>query len=198
MFDLSVVCNIYRTNIDRQVGEHDIVANRVPVPSRETSGAIGTSRSDGCWPKEFYNGEHYETENNERFRDRSKAGHDRRLENADLFWGLRGGGGNFGVVTGIDYELHEVGPEIVGGIVAWADMKPFSTGGTYIAFQTADEGEDRMEAALGNALQRFGKIKVKWDPENVFRTNRNIKPARKEAVRPSRWPGKRSGHRWLS
>jgi FAD/FMN-containing dehydrogenase len=40
-------------------------------------------------------------------------------ENADLFWGLRGGGGNFGVVTGIDYALHQVGPEIVGGVVAW-------------------------------------------------------------------------------
>ena len=40
-------------------------------------------------------------------------------ENADLFWGLRGGGGNFGVVTGIEYELHPIGPEIVGGPVAW-------------------------------------------------------------------------------
>ena len=40
-------------------------------------------------------------------------------ENQDLFWGLRGGGGNFGVVTGIDYTLYPVGPEIVGGIVAW-------------------------------------------------------------------------------
>jgi FAD/FMN-containing dehydrogenase len=40
-------------------------------------------------------------------------------ENADLFWGLRGGGGNFGVVTGIDYVLHPVGPEVVGGVVAW-------------------------------------------------------------------------------
>jgi len=40
-------------------------------------------------------------------------------ENPDLFWGLRGGGGNFGVVTGIDYRLHAVGPEVVGGVVAW-------------------------------------------------------------------------------
>jgi len=31
-------------------------------------------------------------------------------ENADLFWALRGGGGNFGVVTGIDYTLYPVGP----------------------------------------------------------------------------------------
>jgi FAD/FMN-containing dehydrogenase len=40
-------------------------------------------------------------------------------ENADLFWGLRGGGGNFGVAVGIDYALHAVGPEIIGGPVAW-------------------------------------------------------------------------------
>src|SRR4030095_884156 len=40
-------------------------------------------------------------------------------ENEDLFWGLRGGGGNFGVVIGIDYKLYPSGPEIVGGVVAW-------------------------------------------------------------------------------
>jgi len=40
-------------------------------------------------------------------------------ENADLFWALRGGGGNFGVVTGIEYALYPLGPEIVGGAVAW-------------------------------------------------------------------------------
>ena len=40
-------------------------------------------------------------------------------EHPDLFWGLRGGGGNFGVVTAIDYVLHRVGPEVVGGLVAW-------------------------------------------------------------------------------
>ena len=40
-------------------------------------------------------------------------------ENPDLFWGLRGGGGNFGVVTGVDYKLYPVGPEVVGGLVAW-------------------------------------------------------------------------------
>jgi len=40
-------------------------------------------------------------------------------ENADLFWGLRGGGGNFGIVTSIDYKLYPVGPEVIGGVVAW-------------------------------------------------------------------------------
>jgi FAD/FMN-containing dehydrogenase len=37
-------------------------------------------------------------------------------ENADLFWALRGGGGNFGVVTSFTYRLHEVGPTIIGGL----------------------------------------------------------------------------------
>jgi FAD/FMN-containing dehydrogenase len=40
-------------------------------------------------------------------------------ENSDLFWGLRGGGGNFGVVTNIEYRLYPVGPEITGGLIAW-------------------------------------------------------------------------------
>jgi hypothetical protein len=55
-------------------------------------------------------------------------------------------------------------------------MKQFSTGGTYINFLTADEGPERIEAALGNGLQRLAEVKTRWDPENVFRTNRNIKP----------------------
>lgn len=59
---------------------------------------------------------------------------------------------------------------------AWNDMRSFSTGGTYINFLTEDEGRDRIEAALGKGLDRLTEVKAKWDPQNVFRTNRNIKP----------------------
>ena len=40
-------------------------------------------------------------------------------ENADLFWALRGGGGNFGVATRFTLRLHEVGPLVTGGMIAW-------------------------------------------------------------------------------
>ena len=41
-----------------------------------------------------------------------------RDENADLFWAIRGGGGNFGIAASLEYNLHEVGPNITGGVVA--------------------------------------------------------------------------------
>ena len=56
-------------------------------------------------------------------------------QNADLFWAIRGGGGNFGVVTRLDYRLHPV-QEIVGGVLVW----PF--------------------AAAGEALRRFRDVAV--------------------------------------
>jgi FAD/FMN-containing dehydrogenase len=38
-------------------------------------------------------------------------------DHAELFWGLRGGGGNFGIVTSFEFNLHPVGPEVVAGLV---------------------------------------------------------------------------------
>jgi len=39
-------------------------------------------------------------------------------EHSDLFWAVRGGGGNFGVATWLEYELYPVGPMVLGGLVA--------------------------------------------------------------------------------
>jgi FAD/FMN-containing dehydrogenase len=40
-------------------------------------------------------------------------------EHGDLFWAIRGGGGNFGVATSFEYQLHPVGPTITGGLIAY-------------------------------------------------------------------------------
>jgi len=49
-------------------------------------------------------------------------------ENPDLFWALRGGGGNFGVVTAFEFQLHRVGPEVLSGLV----VHPFADAETVL------------------------------------------------------------------
>ena len=49
-------------------------------------------------------------------------------ENEDLFWGLRGGGGNFGIVTSFEYQLHPVGPEVLSGLI----VHPFGDAGAVL------------------------------------------------------------------
>jgi FAD/FMN-containing dehydrogenase len=40
-------------------------------------------------------------------------------ENTELFWCLRGGSGNFGIVTGFEFKTYPVGPQVLGGMIAW-------------------------------------------------------------------------------
>jgi hypothetical protein len=57
-------------------------------------------------------------------------------------------------------------------------MKRFSTGGTYVNFLTEEEAGDRIRAAYGANFARLAQLKSKWDPDNLFRANKNIAPAR--------------------
>jgi len=59
---------------------------------------------------------------------------------------------------------------------AWQRLHPFSTGSSYVNFQTADEGDDRVRATYGPNYRRLTEIKAKYDPTNLFRVNRNIPP----------------------
>ena len=53
--------------------------------------------------------------------------------------------------------------------------KPFASGGAYVNFMTAEEGE-RVESAYGANYQRLLKAKQKYDPDNILHMNQNIKP----------------------
>jgi FAD/FMN-containing dehydrogenase len=59
----------------------------------------------------------------------------------------------------------------------WEALRPFSSGGVYVNYQMADEGEDRLRTAYGQEkYERLVALKSKYDPTNVFRLNQNIKP----------------------
>jgi FAD/FMN-containing dehydrogenase len=61
-------------------------------------------------------------------------------------------------------------------------MRPFTTGGVYLNFEP-DEGEERVRAGYGaEKYARLVELKDKWDPENLFRVNQNIKPSRESGV----------------
>ena len=55
---------------------------------------------------------------------------------------------------------------------------PFATGGVYVNFMTAEEGE-RVKAAYGDGYERLVQLKNTWDPGNLFRSNQNIAPTAK-------------------
>ncbi len=62
-----------------------------------------------------------------------------------------------------------------------AAMKPYSNGGTYLNF-IGDEGDDRVRAAFGENYERLAQVKAEYDPDNVFRLDKNIKPAPRAAA----------------
>ena len=60
----------------------------------------------------------------------------------------------------------------------WSAMRPFSSGGTYVNFLTEDAEEERVRAAYGPRIYHgLARIKARHDPDNLFRSNQNIRPA---------------------
>ena len=64
----------------------------------------------------------------------------------ELLWASKGGGGNFGVVTALEFQLHPVGPTIIGGLMAWP-----AASGPEVAKAFRDWADDAPEE-LGTAL----------------------------------------------
>lgn len=60
---------------------------------------------------------------------------------------------------------------------AWGAMRPFMSGGVYVNYLGADEGTEGVRAAYGPAYERLVALKDRYDPDNVFRLNQNIRPS---------------------
>jgi hypothetical protein len=77
-------------------------------------------------------------------------------ENADLFWGLRGGGGNFGIVTSFQFRLNAVGPMVLSSLLLW----PLDNGPEVVDFYRdwANSAPDELTTQL--ALRRAPAVEL--------------------------------------
>ena len=113
-------------------------------------------------------------------------------ENPDLLWGLRGGGGNFGVVTSLEYQLHPVGPTVLAGHLVYPYEKArelFALVGEFTTHMpdemniitflaTLPEGGDKVCRIL---LCYYGPIE---EGERVIQPLRKFGPPLSDDVRP--------------
>ncbi len=58
----------------------------------------------------------------------------------------------------------------------WTDLHPYSMGGAYVNFMM-DEGQERIKATYGENYEQLSSLKDKYDPDNLFHVNQNIRPA---------------------
>jgi FAD/FMN-containing dehydrogenase len=68
-------------------------------------------------------------------------------------------------------------PHVAWARAGWERIRPFSTGGNYVNFQLAEDDSTRTTAAYGTNYRRLQQAKASYDPDNLFRVNRNIPPA---------------------
>lgn len=69
-------------------------------------------------------------------------------ENPELFWGLRGGGGNFGIATNFEYRLHDVGPTILGGPIIFPFERAREVLDFFVEFTAGAPEELNLDCAI--------------------------------------------------
>jgi FAD/FMN-containing dehydrogenase len=97
-----------------------------------------------------------------------------RVDNQATAWGYRDATWAM-VIAGVDPD--PANKDVITNWARdyWQALHPFSAGGSYINFMM-EEGEDRVKATYGDNYPRLATIKAKYDPDNLFRVNQNIRP----------------------
>ena len=79
-------------------------------------------------------------------------------------------------IVGVDPDPANAGPIRDWTIAYWDALHPYSMGGAYVNMMM-EEGQERVQATYGKNYDRLVKIKAKYDPDNLFHVNQNIRPA---------------------
>jgi FAD/FMN-containing dehydrogenase len=85
-------------------------------------------------------------------------------------------GGWAGVIVGVDPDPAKAGLISQWARDYWQELHPKSAGGGYVNF-LMEEGNDRVRASYLGNYERLARVKYRYDPENVFHINQNIRPA---------------------
>ena len=80
------------------------------------------------------------------------------------------------VIVGVDPDPANNPRTIAWSKEYWQKMHPYSAGGAYVNMMM-DEGQERVEAAYRDNYERLAQVKAKYDKQNLFRVNQNIRPA---------------------
>jgi hypothetical protein len=80
------------------------------------------------------------------------------------------------VIVGVDPDAAQSSRLVQWARDYWLALHPFSLGGGYVNMMM-DEGEDGVKAAYRDNHARLAQVKRKYDPQNLFRVNQNIRPA---------------------
>ena len=99
-----------------------------------------------------------------------------RVEREATAWSTRDAKFNM-VIAAIDPDPANAEKLKTWGRAYWNAVHPFNLGGAYVNFMMDDEQEGRIEASYGANYARLAAVKARYDPNNLFRVNQNIKPA---------------------
>jgi hypothetical protein len=98
-----------------------------------------------------------------------------KVKNSATAWGNRGAR-YAEVIVGVDADPKSKEKMTKWARDYWTALHPHNLPGAYVNFMMADEGDDRIKATYGANYKKLVAVKKKYDKQNLFRVNQNIKP----------------------